>query len=158
MKFGKNLAQVIEFSDPEWGPYWMNYKYLKKKIYHIVNEHEGRKSFDSTFVSPNHCSDPHVLSKSAVEVEFFRLLKNELKKTNDFFKAEEKLFQIRKSRVWEGFNLVKDHGNYSDKTTWTRLSMACVKFYEDVLLLENFAIMNYCGFSKILKKHDKVTG
>jgi hypothetical protein len=27
-----------------------------------------------------------------------------------------------------------------------------------VLLLENFAIMNYCGFSKILKKHDKLTG
>jgi hypothetical protein len=36
--------------------------------------------------------------------------------------------------------------------------MACVRFYKDVLLLENFAIMNYCGFSKILKKHDKVTG
>lgn len=28
----------------------------------------------------------------------------------------------------------------------------------DVLLLENFAIMNYCAFSKILKKHDKLTG
>lgn len=35
---------------------------------------------------------------------------------------------------------------------------ACVKFYKDVLLLENYAIMNYCGFSKILKKHDKRTG
>ena len=23
-------------------------------------------------------------------------------------------------------------------------------------MLENFAIMNYCAFSKILKKHDKV--
>jgi hypothetical protein len=36
--------------------------------------------------------------------------------------------------------------------------MACVRFYKDVLLLENFTLMNYCGFSKILKKHDKVTG
>ncbi|CAN0461065.1 unnamed protein product, partial [Discosporangium mesarthrocarpum] len=35
---------------------------------------------------------------------------------------------------------------------------ACVKLYRDLLLLENYAIMNYCGFSKILKKHDKVTG
>lgn len=39
-----------------------------------------------------------------------------------------------------------------------RLMAACVKLYKDLLLLENFAIMNYCGFSKILKKHDKVTG
>jgi SPX domain protein involved in polyphosphate accumulation len=46
----------------------------------------------------------------------------------------------------------------NDKKTWTRLLMACVKFYKDILLLENFAIMNYCGFSKILKKHDKSTG
>eukprot|EP01034_Spumella_vulgaris_P021740 gene21740-27794_t len=36
--------------------------------------------------------------------------------------------------------------------------MACVNFYKDVLLLENFAIMSYCGYSKILKKHDKLTG
>ena len=40
----------------------------------------------------------------------------------------------------------------------SRLLRATVKFYTDVLLLENFAIMNYCGFSKILKKHDKLTG
>lgn len=39
-----------------------------------------------------------------------------------------------------------------------RLMAACVKLYKDLLLLENFAIMNYCGFSKILKKHDKLTG
>ena len=30
------------------------------------------------------------------------------------------------------------------------------RFYRDALMLENFAIMNYCAFSKILKKHDKV--
>jgi len=30
--------------------------------------------------------------------------------------------------------------------------------YQDLLLLENYAVMNYCGFSKIVKKHDKLTG
>ena len=54
--------------------------------------------------------------------------------------------------------MLKDEGIIHDKNAWTRLLMGCVKFYKDVLLIENFAIMNYCGFSKILKKHDKLTG
>ena len=28
----------------------------------------------------------------------------------------------------------------------------------DLLMLENYAVLNYCGLSKILKKHDKCTG
>lgn len=36
------------------------------------------------------------------------------------------------------------------------LSLALSRFYRDALMLENFAIMNFAGFSKILKKHDKV--
>lgn len=34
----------------------------------------------------------------------------------------------------------------------------CVALYKELLLLENFAVMNFCGISKILKKHDKWTG
>mmetsp|Transcript_28378 Transcript_28378/g.28676 ORF Transcript_28378/g.28676 Transcript_28378/m.28676 type:complete len:413 (-) Transcript_28378:230-1468(-) len=153
MKFGHNLAHVIEFSDPEWGPYWMNYKQLKKKIREIVNEKGGSK-----LTHPEDSANPFILRKSCAEVEFFRLLKSELKKTDEFFKAEEELFRIRQARVSDGFHLMKDNSEVSDKASWTRLSKACIKFYEDVLLLENFAIMNYCGFSKILKKHDKLTG
>jgi len=155
MKFGKNLAQVIEFSDPEWGPYWMNYKFLKKKINDIVAEQGGKRH---NSMGSNDTANPNELRKSNAEVEFFKLLKSEMRKTDDFFRQEEHLFRIRKKRVWEGFNLLKEQCQSYDKSTWSRLTMACVKFYEDVLLLENFAIMNYCGFSKILKKHDKLTG
>mmetsp|Transcript_101104 Transcript_101104/g.292379 ORF Transcript_101104/g.292379 Transcript_101104/m.292379 type:complete len:169 (+) Transcript_101104:1-507(+) len=38
------------------------------------------------------------------------------------------------------------------------MSKAMYLLYKDLLLLETFAIMTYVGFSKILKKHDKVTG
>ncbi|CAM9188433.1 unnamed protein product, partial [Heterosigma akashiwo] len=31
----------------------------------------------------------------------------------------------------------------------SRLMTACVNFYKDLLMLENYSIMNYCGFSKI---------
>eukprot|EP01036_Dinobryon_divergens_P025910 gene25910-34503_t len=106
MKFGKSISRVVELSDPEWGPYWINYKFLKKKINDIVNARGGVKISDPSLVSR-----PSFISKSSCEVDFFKLLKSEMK-----------------------------------------------KFYKDALLLENFAIMNYCGFSKILKKHDKLTG
>lgn len=29
MKFCKNLQRVVDISDPEWAPYWINYKMLK---------------------------------------------------------------------------------------------------------------------------------
>jgi SPX domain len=38
------------------------------------------------------------------------------------------------------------------------LAKSIYQLYKDLLLLETFAIMTYCSFSKILKKHDKVTG
>jgi hypothetical protein len=33
MKFCKNLQQVVDISDPEWAPYWTNYKMLKVSIF-----------------------------------------------------------------------------------------------------------------------------
>jgi hypothetical protein len=41
---------------------------------------------------------------------------------------------------------------------WTMIAKSFYRLYKDLLLLETFAIMTYCSFSKILKKHDKVTG
>ena len=53
--------------------------------------------------------------------------------------------------------MLKEEDKKHDKENWTRFLVATLKFYKDVLLLENFAIMSYCAFSKILKKHDKVS-
>eukprot|EP01032_Pedospumella_encystans_P012552 gene12552-14516_t len=130
MKFGKSLMRVVETSDPEWGPYWINYKFLKRKINEIVEDKGGVRVADQMQVR-----SPEELSKS-----------NPPKLSIEF------------ERIWEAFKMLEDPEVIQDKNTWTRLLMACVKFYKDVLLIENFAIMNYCGFSKILKKHDKMTG
>ena len=32
MKFCKNLQRVVDISDPEWAPYWTNYKMLKVRL------------------------------------------------------------------------------------------------------------------------------
>merc|ERR1711933_300438 len=41
---------------------------------------------------------------------------------------------------------------------WSVVAKSLYRLYKDLMLLETFAIMTYCSFSKILKKHDKVTG
>jgi len=33
-----------------------------------------------------------------------------------------------------------------------------LKVYTELLLLDHWVIVSYCGFSKILKKHDRWTG
>jgi SPX domain protein involved in polyphosphate accumulation len=163
MKFGKSLLRVVDLSDPEWSPYWINYKYLKKKINEIVEEMDKLPGKRTIIVNNNNnlmISDPEELRKSSLEIEFFKLIKNEIKKASEFFASSEEIYRIRHKRVKEAYQLVVENNDDKkyDKNTWTRLLMACVQFYKDVLFLENFAIMNYCAVSKILKKHDKLTG
>jgi len=133
--------------------YWINYKYLKKKINEIVQAHGGNKVID-----PTNANQTAAIARSSLEIEFFKLLRHELKKSSNFFMQAEQEYQIRWDRICDSYSMLKEGGFLYDQSTWTRLLTACVKFYKDALLLENFAIMNYCGFSKILKKHDKMTG
>lgn len=131
--------------------YWINYKFLKKKINEIVDRSDEKiQSAVST--------EPMEIAKNPAEQEFFRQVHKELRKTSDFFKHCQQEYAIRWARIWDSYVMLQEVNVIHEKNTWTRLLAACVRFYKDVLLLENFAIMNYCGFSKILKKHDKLTG
>ena len=38
MKFCKNLQRVVDISDPEWSPYWVNYKMLKVRTHGAKRE------------------------------------------------------------------------------------------------------------------------
>lgn len=184
MKFCKNMLKVVELSDPEWSPFWVNYKFLKKKLNEIV-EAEGAGNINATATTSAdqgdgksvhvsgegdiHISKPENLMKSAREVEFFRLVHSELKKTSEFFSRTENLFVIRLQNLEGAVAMLKASKNPNGEgenkapqavtpNAWGRLLVAVSRYYKEILLLENFAIMNYCGFSKILKKHDKVTG
>ncbi|CAM9605057.1 unnamed protein product [Ectocarpus sp. 12 AP-2014] len=100
------------------------------------------------------------MARSAGEVEFYRLLRQELRKCSEFFTGVEGqvCLEVRQARVNEGWRQLLLPNVVVEGNPNKRLMAACVKLYKDLLLLENFAIMNYCGFSKILKKHDKLTG
>lgn len=92
----------------------------------------------------------------------FKLVHAELKKAIRFFGNVEEEFIIREERVREGMEITKKPRSIiiasSPNDRWSIIAKSMSKLYQDLLLLETFAIMTYCAFSKILKKHDKVTG
>lgn len=162
MKFGKDLLRSVAVSNPEWAPFWMNYKILKKKIKAIVDE-SRKKTTESSEIPEKQVSKQ--FTRTRAEVGFFRSLKDELKKTSKFFVEAESNFNTRLTRLaasLEHVHKCRVDQSYARgrplKDLATRLMLACLYFYKDLLLLENFAIVNYCGFAKILKKHDRMTG
>jgi hypothetical protein len=101
---------------------------------------------------------PEELGKSPGEIAFFKLLHAELKKATHFFQRAQEEFSIREERVQEGMEIMKQPNSIMVNEKWSLLAKSIYRLYKDLLLLETFAIMTYCSFSKILKKHDKVTG
>ena len=102
--------------------------------------------------------DASTIGKSPGEVAFFKLLHSEFKKATHFFDRATEEFTIREARVREGMEIMKQPSSIMVNEKWSLLAKSIYRLYKDLLLLETFAIMTYCSFSKILKKHDKVTG
>ena len=98
------------------------------------------------------------LQHNPSEVAFFQFLHAELGKASNFFEKTEKQFTAREEIVRVGMELLKKPPAESVKDRWSVFSRAVFMLYKDLMLLETFAIMNYFAFSKILKKHDKLTG
>ncbi|GMH70573.1 hypothetical protein TrST_g14046 [Triparma strigata] len=216
MKFCKNLQKMIDLSNPEWTPFWVNYKMLKKVIKEIQNPeivHKKDSASDSDAdadvdgnvdegedaqaqgkgkgklkakakgrggkkakagktaeekesvpqhptVAPAQLPDTSQtsMSKHPGEVAFFKLLHSELKKAQHFFERAQREFAIREERVKDAMEYCGKPGALMVQDRWSQLAKALYRFYKDLLLLENYAIMTFCSFSKILKKHDKNTG
>ncbi|KAJ1462140.1 hypothetical protein M885DRAFT_506256 [Pelagophyceae sp. CCMP2097] len=170
MKFGHDLVKVIGVSDPEWAPFFIQYKLLKKYIKRIRRDEnaQGPSSAlcdDDSEGRAEHRVQLEAMTKSAPEVSFFKTLRVELKKSSHFFKSAQQVLEIRRERISEALKQLRAASVVPEGTKATLVEdadgkalSACVTYYRDLLLLENYAIINYCGFSKILKKHDKQTG
>jgi hypothetical protein len=97
------------------------------------------------------------IGQSPGEVAFFKLLHTEFKKVTLFFERSLEEYAIREERVREGMKIMKQPNSIMVNEKWSLMAKSIHRLYKDLLLLETFAIMTYCSFSKILKKHDKVT-
>jgi SPX domain protein involved in polyphosphate accumulation len=93
------------------------------------------------------------IGKSPGEIAFFKLLHAEFKKATHFFDRAQQEYVIREERVRKGMEIMKQPNSIMVGEKWSLLAKSIYRLYKDLLLLETFAIMTYCGFSKILKKH-----
>lgn len=220
MKFCKNLQRVADLSNPEWVPFFTDYKKLKKIIKGLSDlELHGTHNQGAEPESPSARSDttgsstlhsPHstigshpwshklprqqfqgdctaepsprsapdadsaasqpenagtsqegsqreidTLKRKPGEIMFFKLLHGEFQKAVHFFDRMIDELTIREERVVEGCEIVRRENR---SRLWSLIAKSVYRLHTDLLLLENFCIMTYCSFSKILKKHDKVTG
>ncbi|KAK4784945.1 hypothetical protein SAY86_001634 [Trapa natans] len=148
MKFGKSLSNQIEETLPEWRDKFLSYKGLKKKLKLIGpaqrpakrarTENDGADAGDAM---------------SEEEVEYIRLLEDEIEKFNSFFVDKEEEYIIRMKLLQDGIAKAKDSNEEILK-----VKKEIVDFHGEMVLLENYSALNYTGLVKILKKYDKRTG
>jgi SPX domain len=123
----------------------------------VASVDESQQDVAGGFLS-QHSNPKEELGKNPGEIAFFKLLHAEFKKASHFFDKAQQEFAIREERVREGMEIMKRPNSIMVNEKWPLVAKSIYRLYKDLLLLETFAIMTYCSFSKILKKHDKVTG
>nr|VDC90890.1 unnamed protein product [Brassica oleracea] len=146
MKFGKSLSNQIEETLPEWQDKFLSYKELKKKLKLL----EPRGGGDNR---PNKRSRSSDTDPTKEELDFIRLLEEELDKFNSFFVEKEEEYIIRLKEL-------KDQVAKANNSNEEMISIKrdIVDFHGEMVLLMNYSALNYTGLAKILKKYDKRTG
>ncbi|KAE8682755.1 SPX domain-containing protein 1 [Hibiscus syriacus] len=159
MKFGKSLSNQIEDTLPEWRDKFLSYKELKKKVKLIErNSNESpnkRRRLDENsgdvVDAIDNSGDGDVMSRE--ETHFLKLLEDELEKFNTFFVEKEEEYIIRLKELQDNVAKANDSTEKMIKI-WKEI----VDFHGEMVLLENYSVLNYTGLVKILKKYDKRTG
>ncbi|KDP32409.1 hypothetical protein JCGZ_13334 [Jatropha curcas] len=157
MKFGKSLSNQIEETLPEWRDKFLSYKELKKRLKLIEPNKGGDRptkrqkldAGDSTDCGGGENKD----GMTEEEINFIKLLEDELEKFNTFFVEKEEEYIIRLKELQDSVEKAKD---YSEEMIKIRKEI--VDFHGEMVLLENYSALNYTGLVKILKKYDKRTG
>ncbi|KAI4380447.1 hypothetical protein MLD38_006638 [Melastoma candidum] len=159
MKFGKSLSNQIEETLPEWRDKFLSYKDLKKRLKLIEPKVAGDGERSLKRKRPEGCGgevgDPAVGKGGGMtneEMEFIRLLVEEMDKFNTFFVEQEEEYIIRLKELQDRLAMAKD------STEIINIRKEIVDFHGEMVLLENYSALNYTGLVKILKKYDKRTG
>ncbi|KAK2645947.1 hypothetical protein Ddye_021142 [Dipteronia dyeriana] len=148
MKFGKSLSNQIEETLPEWRDKFLSYKDLKKRLKLIEPTRlSGRPSKRPRF------DDSDAMSRE--EIDFIKLLEDEMEKFNTFFVEKEEEYIITLKELQDRVTLAKANDSSEEII---KIRKEIVDFHGEMVLLENYSALNYTGLVKILKKYDKRTG
>ncbi|XP_046733958.1 xenotropic and polytropic retrovirus receptor 1 homolog isoform X2 [Diprion similis] len=162
MKFAEHLAAHIT---PEWRKQYINYEEMKALLYAAVEQAPAAEAIE-----------PHVLERyfSKFDETFFHYCDKELAKINTFY--SEKLAEAMRryatlTSELSGVQTIADEvksGGYKGNSgrilhkkpvsarKIQELKLAFSEFYLSLILLQNYQNLNFTGFRKILKKHDKL--
>lgn len=145
MKFGKELLRAVSASTTVMSAdNWLDYKGLKKQLKKMPKEEESAGEQERGGLQHQK------IVQSTAEREFFKALLAELNKVEARFnELWEKVLVATKE--WEA-----ETTDPKDTEQLAGLLQRCTNDHMFVLLVENYAVLNYCGFTKILKKHDKL--
>lgn len=106
MKFGKVLQQSMQLSPRAWEPYWVDYKLLKKIIKDCAQLSTEEK-LRSKKVKPSAKEDNDSIRDSEDETNFFRTLRDQIKRIATFFLKEQAQHARQIGRIEEGFANLK---------------------------------------------------
>ncbi|XP_046588701.1 xenotropic and polytropic retrovirus receptor 1 isoform X3 [Neodiprion lecontei] len=163
MKFAEHLGAHIT---PEWRKQYINYEEMKALLYAAIEQAPAVEAIG-----------PHVLERyfSKFDETFFHYCDKELAKINTFY--SEKLAEAMRryatlTSELSGVQTVVDEvksgghkGPYNGRIIHKKpvparkireLKLAFSEFYLSLILLQNYQNLNFTGFRKILKKHDKL--
>ncbi|CAO3608557.1 unnamed protein product [Cunninghamella blakesleeana] len=92
------------------------------------------------------------------ERDFIALLQNELEKVFDFVNAKLTEVEARINYCERSIRTFTNNPTFASDQNWDIMDEALTEVLFDVNDLAKFTRLNYIGFQKILKKHDKWTG
>ena len=158
MKFGKYLDRNRL---AEWSPYYINYEALKDLIALSAQEAERALAGGEAVQQPSTSLSVVRTAgrQESAEERFFRRLEAEVSKVGKF--TEELVSQLRakmskmQAEAAALLGRAKDEGGGLDPKLKDNLLEEAKQFGDEFLALEKYVNLNYMGFHKILKKHDK---
>ncbi|KAG0371030.1 vacuolar transporter chaperone [Gamsiella multidivaricata] len=132
MKFGQHLAQSIQ---PEWSFNYISYDELKN----VVKSRTATQLWTETD-----------------EGYFVELLERELEKVYSF--QNVKIGEIQRKLSYYNTQAQDFKKNGAQEETWRALEIELYRLVAEVDVMAKYTRLNYTGFLKIVKKHDKQTG